>query len=267
MNYFENKVVWITGASSGIGEALSTALASQGAKLILSSRNAKELERVKARCPQPEKIKVHPLDLSKADTLEPLTQEAIQLFGRIDILINNGGISQTSYVKETQLSVDRRIMEVDYFGAISLTKYLLPHFFQNQSGHIVVTSSVVAYIGTPYRSSYAAAKHALNGYFDSLRAELWQDCKTIYVTIVCPGFVRTNVSLNSILGNGEKNNVMDETIEKGIAPDYLAKKILSAIRNHKNELLVGGFMELLGVYMKRFIPGLYAFLIPRMKVR
>lgn len=267
MNYFDNKVVWITGASSGIGQALSVALASQGARLILSSRNVKELERVKALCQQPDKIKVHPLDLSKADTLEEITKEAIQLFGRIDILINNGGISQTSYVKETQLSVDRHIMEVDYFGAISLSKYLLPHFFQNKSGHIVVTSSVVAYIGTPFRSSYAAAKHALNGYFDSLRAELWQDCKTIYVTIVCPGYVRTNVSLNSILGNGEKNNVMDETIEKGIDPDYLAKRILKAIRCHKNELLIGGFMELLGVYMKRFLPGLYAFLIPRMKVR
>src|SRR5882724_5284409 len=178
MGYLSNKVIWITGASSGIGEALVYELArNKGVKLILSSRRKEELERVKGNCPQPVQanIRTLPLDLGQPETLRLCVEAAVQFFGHVDILINNGGISQRSLAKDTQLKVDRQVMEVDYFGAFALTKYLLPYFLKRKSGHFVTVSSVMGKMGTPYRSGYAAAKHALHGFFDSLRAELWKE--------------------------------------------------------------------------------------------
>ena len=139
MSTLAGKVVWITGASSGIGEALTYAFANENCKLILSSRRKEELERVKGNCPTPRQadVRILPLDLSQSSTLALTTEAAVQLFGHIDILINNGGISQRSLAKDTKLDVDRRIMEVDYFGTIAITKYLLPHFISRKAGHYV----------------------------------------------------------------------------------------------------------------------------------
>lgn len=269
MKYFQNKVVWITGASSGIGEALTYELARHGARLILSSRRKDELERVKGNCPpgQQTAIKILPLDLSKEDTLALTTKVAIQVFGHIDLLINNGGISQRSLAMETTLAVDRRLMEVDYFGTIALTKYLLPHFYERKSGHVVTVSSVMGIIGTPYRSGYAAAKHALHGFFDSLRAEVWKDCPTIYFTLICPGWIRTNVTLNALTGNGTALNSMDATTDAGMSPDILAIRALRAIARKKEEVYIGGAKEVLGVYLKRFLPGLFSRIVRRAAVR
>ncbi len=187
----KSKVIWITGASSGIGEALAYALANEGAKLILSARRKEELERVKGNCNNAAQadIRILPLDLAQADTLKLSTHAAVQMFGHVDILVNNGGISQRGFAKDTIPEVDRRIMEVNYFGPTAITKYLLPHFLKRGQGHIVVVSSVTGKFGTPYRSGYAASKHALHGFYDSLRAELWKDVKdAIPVTMICPGF-------------------------------------------------------------------------------
>lgn len=269
MTYFTNKVVWVTGASSGIGEALTYELARQGARLILSSRRKDELERVKGNCPSGSQssIKILPLDLSQSDTLELTTKAAIQLFGHVDVLINNGGISQRSLAKETTLAVDRKLMEVDYFGTIALTKYLLPHFFERKGGHIATISSVMGIIGTPYRSGYAAAKHALHGFFDSLRAEVWKDCPTIYVTLICPGWIRTNVTFNALTGDGTALNAMDSTTDAGLAPEVLAVRALRAIAGKKEEVYIGGAKEVLGVYLKRFFPGLFSRIVRKAVVR
>jgi short-subunit dehydrogenase len=269
MKYFKNKVIWITGASSGIGEALVYALASHGAQLILSARRKDELERVKGNCPPDVQagIKVLPLDLSRGDTLALTTKVAIQLFGRIDVLINNGGISQRSLAKETILAVDRRLMEVDYFGTIALTKYLLPHFYEQKSGHVVTISSVMGIIGTPYRSGYAAAKHALHGFFDSLRAEVWKDCPTIYITLICPGWIRTNVTLNALTGDGTALNTMDSTTNEGMFADELARRALHAIARKKEEVYIGGAKEVLAVYLKRYLPGLFSRIVRKATVR
>lgn len=269
MAQLSSKVIWLTGASSGIGEALAYELSRKKVKLILSARRKEELERVKGNChplAQPN-IRILPLDLSSGSTLYLTTEAAIQFFGHIDILINNGGISQRSIAKETVLEVDRRIMEVDYFGTIALTKYLLPHFLKRKSGHFVTVSSVMGLIGTPYRSGYAAAKHALHGFFDSLRAELWTDSKLIYVTMICPGWVRTNVSLNALIGDGTKLNQMDSTTGDGLDPKIVAKKIISAIRSKKNEVYIGGMKEVAAVYLKRYLPGLFAKLVRKANVR
>ena len=270
MTRITNKVIWVTGASSGIGEALVYELArKKGVKLILSSRRKEELERVKGNCAQPVQasIRVLPFDLAQSDTLKLNVEAAVQLFGHIDILINNGGISQRSLAKETQLSVDRQVMEVDYFGTIALTKYLLPYFLKRKVGHFVTVSSVMGIIGTPYRSGYAAAKHALHGFFDSLRAELWKESKSIYVTIICPGWVHTNVTLNALTGDGSKLSKMDKTTERGLPPKLCAEKIIEAIQSKKQEVYIGGAKEVFAVYLKRFFPKLFSKAVRKMKVR
>jgi short-subunit dehydrogenase len=267
MTSVTNKVIWITGASSGIGEALAYELAKKGTKLILSARRKQELERVKGNCPasvQPD-IRVLPLDLAQSSTLKLCTDAAVQLFGHVDVLINNGGVSQRSLAKDTALEVDRALMEVDYFGAVVLTKFLLPHFLKRKSGHFVITSSVMGIIGTPYRSGYAAAKHALHGFFDSLRAEVWRE--DIFVTLICPGWVRTNITLNAVTGDGSKLNEMDETTSRGLSPDYCASRIIAAIEKRKEEVYIGGSKEVFAVYLKRFFPSLFSRIVRNAKVR
>lgn len=260
------KVVWVTGASSGIGEALAYELAKHHCKLILSARRIEELERVKSSCPAAAQstIAVLPLDLATSESLKLITEAAINLFGHIDILINNGGISQRSLVKDTPLEVDRRLMEVNYFGTIALTKHLIPHFVSRQQGMFVVITSLVGKFGTPYRSGYSASKHALHGFFDSLQAELHQD--KIRVCMVCPGFIQTNISVNALTETGEKLNEMDQAQANGMAADKCAKKIVTAIRKRKAELYVGG-KEKYGVYIKRFLPALYRKIVRKASVR
>jgi short-subunit dehydrogenase len=267
MAQLTNKVIWITGASSGIGEALTYELAKKGAKLILSARRKEELERVKGNCiasVQPN-VRVLPLDLAQSGTLQLSTEAATQMFGHVDILINNGGISQRSLAKETSLEVDRVLMEIDYFGTVALTKFLLPHFLERKSGHFVVTSSVMGIIGTPYRSGYAAAKHALHGFFDSLRAEVWKE--NIFVTLICPGWIRTNITLNAVVGDGSKLNQMDKTTDHGLSPEELAKRMVVAIEKRKEEVYIGGAKEVFAVYAKRFFPALFSKIVRKATVR
>jgi len=270
MAYFTNKVIWVTGASSGIGEALVLELSRRkGVKLILSSRRKDALERVKGICPPAvqSNIRILPLDLAQPDTLKLSVEAAVQIFGHIDILINNGGISQRSLAKDTAIHVDRQIMEIDYFGTLALTKYLLPYFLKRKMGHFVTVTSVMGIIGTPYRSGYAAAKHALHGFFDSLRAELWKESKSIYVTLVCPGWIRTNLTLNALTGDGSKLNKMDKTTENGLSPKLCAEKIVAAIQLRKEEVYIGGRKEVSGVYLKRFFPKLFSMAVRNAKVR
>ena len=215
MSSLRNRVIWLTGASSGIGEALTYELAKKGARLIISARRKEELEKVKGNCDSAAQanIRILPLDLTVTSTLSLSVEAAVQTFGHIDILINNGGISQRSFVKDTSLDVDRRIMEVNYFGAIALTKFLLPHFLKQKGGHFVVVSSLTGKFGTPYRSGYAASKHALHGFYDSLRAELWKE--NIKVTMIAPGFIHTPITLSALTGDGSPLNKMDEAQYRG----------------------------------------------------
>jgi short-subunit dehydrogenase len=258
-------VIWITGASSGIGEALAYAWAARGAKLILSARRREVLERVKARCQRKEEdILLLPLDLAESETMEAKAKEALGYFGKVDILVHNGGISQRSLVKETDLSVDRRIMEVNFFGTVALTKALLPSMLANKTGRFVVVTSLVGKFGTPYRSAYAASKHALHGFFDSLRAELWQE--GIRVTLICPGFIKTEVSINALQGDGSALNQMDDAQAKGMSAEACAKAILRAVDRDAEERYIGG-REVMGIYLKRFFPRLFSRILRKARVR
>lgn len=265
---FSNTTVWITGASSGIGEALAHAFAHAGAQLILSARRSNELERVKADCMRSsgapaERFLILPLDLADAASLPNKTQEALRWRGSVDIMIHNGGVSQRSLAKETTIDVDRRIMEVDFFGTVALTKALLPSMIQQRRGHLVVISSLVGKFGTPMRSGYSAAKHALHGFFDALRAETHKD--GIAVTIICPGFIKTQVSVNAVTGDGSAQGIMDNAQANGMSAEECAKRILKAVSTKKLEVYIGG-RETIGIYLKRFVPTLFARILRNAKV-
>ena len=266
MSAFQNKVIWVTGASSGIGEALIYALAKEGAKLILSARRAEELQRVagNAKLTAADYL-ILPLDLNAPDTFDAKKNEAIQRFGHVDILINNGGVSQRSLAKDTTVAVDRQIMEVNYFGTIALTKALMPDFIKQHSGLYVVVTSAVGKFGSPWRSGYSASKHALHGFFDSLRAELYAD--GVRVLLVCPGFIQTNVSVNALTGTGNKLGTMDTATANGLTAEACAQQIISAIKSGKEEIVVAKFKERFAVFAKRFFPGIFSNMIRKMAVR
>jgi short-subunit dehydrogenase len=266
MNSIQNKVVWLTGASSGIGEALAYALAKEGAKLILSARRPEELDRVIANCQlEAANYLILPMDLSKPEEFDGKKGEVLKKFGRIDILINNGGVSQRSLAKDTKLDVDIRLMEVNYFGTVGLTKSVLPLFIEQRSGLIVVVSSAVGKFGSPWRSGYSGSKHALHGFFDSLRAEVYE--YGIKVLLVCPGFIQTNVSVNALTGTGAKLGSMDPATANGLTADECARQIIKAIKSGKKEVVVAKFKERFAVFAKRFFPGIFSSMIRRMVVR
>jgi short-subunit dehydrogenase len=256
---FGSKVVWITGASSGIGEALAGAFAREGAKLVLSSRRTEELERV-ARHYQlsSDRVLILPLDLGQLQNADELVSAVINKFGRIDVLVNNGGISQRSYAEETSLEIDRKIMEVNYFGQIALTKAVLPEMIRRESGHIVVMSSIAGKFGFYFRTAYAASKHALQGFFEALRLEV--EDRGIQVLIAVPGKIQSNISLHALKGDGSAHAVMDKSQEKGMPAAECAALILSAMNSGKEEILIGG-REIKAVWIKRFFPGLFGRII------
>ena len=263
MNFLKDKIVWITGATSGIGEALAIQCAKQGAKLILSARRVEELQRVKNICGlSDDRVLILPLDLSNTNDINGLCKKAIDKFGRIDILINNGGISQRALTKDTSLEIDRKIMEVNFFGTVALTKAVLPYMLEKKSGHIVVISSIAGKLGYYLRSAYSGSKHALHGFFESLRMEVRND--NINVTIVCPGKIQTNISVNAVNEKGEHSGKMEKSHAKAMSSDECAKQIIKAIKKNKEEVLIGG-KELATVWIKRFFPKIFSKIIRRVK--
>src|SRR4051812_22915408 len=191
-----DKVVWVTGASSGIGEALAYALSARGARLILSARREDVLRNVQANCANPKKHFVQPLDMADPAEFAPTVKTVLDRFAAIDVLVHCAGISQRGTALDTELIVDRHLMEVNYFGPIALTKCVLPRMLERGTGHVVAVSSLLGKFAVPKRAAYSASKHALHGFFDALRGEV--ETQGIFVTLVCPGFVRTNASLNAL---------------------------------------------------------------------
>ncbi|MEY8760299.1 SDR family oxidoreductase [Chryseobacterium tongliaoense] len=263
--YFNDKTVWITGASSGIGEALVLELATKTtAKIILSSRKEDQLEAIaqKAGLPQ-NRYAVLPLDLYEYKSMADIAAKAVAKFGKIDILINNAGLSQRSLAMETDIEVDKRLMEIDYIGTVALTKATVPYMIKNGGGQIAVVSSLMGIFGAPMRSGYAGAKHALHGFFDALRAELYKE--NILITIICPGFIQTNISMNAMTGDGSPQGTMDDATRKGMPVQIFAGKMLNAIENKKYQVAIGG-REVMGIFLKRFFPSLLAKIIRKAKV-
>lgn len=261
MTELAQKVIWITGASSGIGEALAVAASRRGAKVVLTARRANELERVRGLCADPAQAAVYPLDLLALGDAAAALREAEKFFGPVDVLVNNAGVSQRSMVMDTSMEVYRRLFELDFFATVALTKAVLPGMVQRKGGHVVVVSSVVGYISSAMRSGYAAAKHALHGFYDATRAEHWRD--NVKFTLACPGYVKTNVTLNAVDGKGGKWGKMDPSIANGVEPSVCAEKIWRAVEKDRDEVLVG--KEALVVYLKRWFPALFSWGINRAK--
>jgi len=260
----KDKIFWITGASSGIGAALAYEYSKKGARIILSSRNSDELHKVKSACMHPDRVAVLPVDLANPTSFKEIVHKATNFYGRIDVLINNAGISQRSLASKTNLEVDRKIFDINYFGTIALTKAMIPHFVENGNGHFVVITSVVGKIGTPLRSSYSASKHALHGFFDSLRAELHED--QIKVSLICPGYVNTKVSINALTAQGDKQGTLDKATANGLSPEHFARKAVKAITREKQEVVIGGLLEKVAVYVKRFFPLLLSRMVRKIPV-
>ncbi len=264
MKDFKNKVVWVTGASSGIGEALVKLLATSGAIVILSSRREEVLKKIQQSFCDPMRSDIVPLDLESGNDFSEIVASVIQKWGRIDCVIHNGGVSQRSLVRDTNLSVYRRIMDINYMGTVALTLATLPHFRSQGYGKYVVITSIVGKIGTPLRSGYAASKHALHGFFDSLRAEEYDS--GIRVLIVLPGYIRTLVSVNALTGDGSPQGTMDPAQENGIPPEECAGQILKGILSKREELIIARPREKLAIYLKRFLPSLLSKILRKAKV-
>ena len=261
---FKNKTVWITGASSGIGEELALQLSHKDCKLILSSRNRETLEVVKSKCQNPDLVAVLPLDLVNYKDMQAKVKEALRLFDGIDILINNGGISQRSLIFDTSIEVDKKLMEIDYLGTIALSKALLPHFVDRQSGYFVTVTSVMGKFSSPYRSAYCGAKHALHGFFDALRMEHEKD--GIKVSLICPGFVNTNIARSALTGDGSPLGKQDRATHKGLSTNVFCKRMIKAMERQTFEAYIGR-KEVLGVYLKRFFPKLLHRFVMKSAVR
>lgn len=250
--------VWITGASSGIGRALALAYSARGFRVILSSRRVAELEKVKLSCANTNNTFIVPLDLTDVSSINEAHKTISTNIGSVDILILNGGISQRSLIRETPIEIDRKIMETDYFGAIATTKAVLASMLERKKGHIVVLSSIVGIFGFPQRSAYSAAKHALHGFFETLRAE--EEGNGIKVTIVCPGRILTEVSLHALTKEGSEYGIMDHAQKGGITAEVCASKIIRAVEKNKKEIYICR-KEILMIYFKRYIPAMYYVLV------
>ena len=253
MKDFTNKTIWITGASGGIGKELAIQMANAGAKIILTARSIDKLNAVKDSL-NGEGHLVYPMDLLQSDTIANAVNEVLSKVEKVDVLVNNAGISQRSLAKDTAMEVDRKIMELDYFSIVALTKSLLPHMIENQQGLIISISSIAGKMGTPMRTAYCAAKHALIGFMDALRAEVHAD--NIKVMVVTPGSVQTDISMNALEGDGKKHNVTDPLIANGFTVEECVRRIIKGIKNETPELLIAKGKEKLAVYVRRFYPTL-----------
>jgi len=269
----QGKVVMITGASSGLGEAMAHVFYQAGCRVILAARREAQLERVKKEllASRLEKnVVTHPpvvmvLDLAKIDEIPSSLEKVLKIVGHIDILINNAGLSYRGEVLTTNIKVDHEIMMVNYIAQVALIKAVLPSMVLRKSGQIVAISSVQGRIAIPYRSAYAASKHALQAFCDTLRAEVAHH--NVSVTVVSPGYIATNLSLNALTGTGEKYGVMDETTAKGYEPMDVAKCVLAAVMKHQSELIISDPTPKIAMFLRTLLPSIYFYLMRNRALR
>ncbi len=260
---YAGKTVWITGASSGIGEALAHAFAQRGARLVLSARREARLQQVAAACGG-KGVQVVPLDLSDAASLAARASEVEARVGAIDVMVHNAGVGQRASVLDTSFEVERQMMETNYLGPVALTKALLPSMVARNAGTFLVVSSVLGLMSVKHRAGYCASKHALHGYFNGLRAELSE--QGIRVLLVCPGHVNTEFSLHALEADGRAHGVVDAGQESGLTPVHCAQKTMQALDRGKAEIYVTKW-ESAAVYANRFAPALLRRVTAHLKAR
>eukprot|EP00090_Calanus_glacialis_P014371 TRINITY_DN23155_c0_g1_i1.p1 TRINITY_DN23155_c0_g1~~TRINITY_DN23155_c0_g1_i1.p1 ORF type:complete len:304 (+),score=88.54 TRINITY_DN23155_c0_g1_i1:47-958(+) len=262
------KVVLVTGASSGIGRELAIQMVKQGMKVILAARSTEKLVELRNNLINSDKKgmtmfdpQVLTLDLEDLENLKDKAEEALKIFGSIDILVNNGGMSVRGGTIETQLSVHQRLMNVNYFGSLELTRHVASHMVTAGSGKIVLVSSVQGRLATPYRTAYAASKHALQAWADCMRAELSGD--GVEVLVVSPGYVSTDLSRNALTASGSSYGQLDKTTEQGYSVQYVAQQILEGIVKGKKELILAPLHVRLAIILRVLLPGVYFYIMKR----
>lgn len=253
---YKGKIIWITGASSGIGEALTYAYAMRGAKVVISARRADELNRVRQNCGDRAKdVFLLPLDLSQMKDVGFIYAQAKQLAGGApDVLINNGGMGHLGHALQMPERIERQVMEVNFWSHVAITKAVLPDMLTRKSGTIVAISSILGHFGSPGLAAYAASKHAVLGYFESLREDLVGT--GIHVALVAPGFINTNVTKASLTATGEVYGQNSVAQEKGMKPEIFAEKLIRKLEKKKNYIFIGR-SEILAVPFKHFAPNLF----------
>lgn len=251
--HFNNKVVWITGASSGIGKELAIQLSKQQAILILTSSNESLLGEVKKEVKNAT-VYILPYNLLDIDNIPALVEKAISFEGKIDCIIQSAGISQRAVASETSMEVYKKLMAINYFAPVAITQSILPHFKKRNTGNITVISSIAGLIGFPLRSGYAASKHAVKGYFETLQCELYQT--NISISLVYPGRINTNISKNALVGNGQQYGTTDENNEVGMNVSICVKKILKGLRSNKKSIIIVKAERVL-FWLWWFMPSLY----------
>ncbi len=260
---FADKNIWITGASSGIGKEVAIEISKAQTNLILSGRNLAALKETASLCRENgSRTKIVPFDLADPESISHAAGEVLSEKIKVDALYHFGGISQRSLAKDSPIEVDRKIFEINFFGTVALTKAILPRMIENGGGHIAVTSSIVGKFGFPCRSAYAASKHALHGFFESLRAECLRE--NIRVSVIIPGRIKTNISLNAINEKGKLHGKMDEGQANGKCAKKAAITICKQLKREKKEILTGG-TEMVMLHIRRFLPSLYYYLAPKLK--
>ncbi len=252
---FAGKVAWITGASSGIGEALVHEFVRRGTIVIASSNDLTGLEKVKTECRE-KSVMVHciPFDLADTSEIDKIVEQQVNTFGKIDFLLNIGGISQRARIDETPVWLDRKIFEINYFGTIALTKAVLPYMVRQKSGYILATSSISGRFGFPLRSAYSASKQALHGFFETLYLENKKN--NIKSSVIIPGRVRTSISFHALDAEGKEHGKLDDGLAKGISPARAAETIIRGIIRNRREILVGK-NELIMLHIRRYFPWLF----------
>jgi len=256
-----SKIVWITGAGSGIGKALAIAYNENGNTIILSGRKKEQLDEVASLLIN---SYVLPLDVVNEEAITKAVAEVDAKYGQVDILINNAGVSQRALVSETTNEVGRKLMEVNFFGSIHLTKAALPLILKSENASVVAMSSAAGKFGFPLRSYYAASKHALHGFYEALSLELKDT--NIHVMVVCPGRIKTDISKNALTGDGAAHAEMDPGQENGVSVEKCASAILKGIRKKKSEIYIGG-NEVLMIYFKRYAPWLFRMIAKRVSAK
>lgn len=259
-----NTIVWITGASSGIGRALAIESARQGAHLMLTARRMEALEDTRRACERPDDHRCLQHDVTDRDAHEGIMRAILSTWGRLDIVVLNAGIGQRGSVAETSPQVERNVMEVNYFGQTEVMHAVLPHFLERNAGQAVVISSIMGKLSTPRRATYAASKHALHGYFEGLRAEL--NHTGIAITLLCTGYIRTEISYHSVRAEGQPHGEMDDQHRDAMPPDVYARKAVRAIQRRRPVAYIGG-PERFAPLLERISPALVRWLLPRVVTR
>lgn len=269
------KTVWITGASSGLGEALAHRFAQQGARLLLSARRVERLERVRDAVSSTDVLSAHggttrpevellPLDLADFPSLADKTAQALSRMGRIDVMVHNAGVGQRGLVTESTFAVDRHLLDVNFLGPVAITKALLPSMIDARSGHFVVISSVLGLMSMKRRAGYCASKHALHGYFNALRAEV--DELGVRVLLVCPGHIDSEFSQQALDGEGRRHGVNDAGSRVGLSPDQCAEQTVRGLSRGLAEIYPAKW-ETAGIYLNRLAPSLMRKVVARMRAR